>query len=176
MTPRRLLLYKSRAISRHNSTCLSSAAENDNRPASGGGRASDARSSCRGDVGSPLLGGKEKRFCIGLRRMITPRDGEALVKARPSMSTTLAPLVRLVACEACGGTGGNRMSRGNDPLHMIETGRECLVCEGNGEFELPIMCEGCGEPAIVIQAMLCLCELCARERREGEPRGEAEKG
>ena len=51
-----------------------------------------------------------------------------------------------------------------------------MVCEGKGEFELPIMCEGCGEPAIVIQAMLCLCELCARERREGEPRGEAEKG
>ena len=84
------------------------------------------------------------------------------------MSTTLAPLVKLAACEACGGTGGNRMSRRNDPLH----GRECLVCEGKGEFELP----GCGEPAIVIQAMLCLCELCARERREGEPRGEAEKG
>jgi DnaJ-class molecular chaperone len=84
------------------------------------------------------------------------------------MSTTLAPLVKLVACKACGGTGGVWMSRHNDSLRMIETGRECLVCEGNGEFELPILCEDCGEPAIVIQATLCLCELCAGQRREHE--------
>jgi DnaJ-class molecular chaperone len=92
------------------------------------------------------------------------------------MSTTLAPLVKLVVCEACGGTGGDWMGRHNNPPRQIETSRECLVCEGNGKFELPIICEDCGEPAIVIQATLCLCELCARERREGEPSGEAEKG
>jgi DnaJ-class molecular chaperone len=81
------------------------------------------------------------------------------------MSDTLAPLVKLVACNACGGTGGIWMSRYNDSFRMIETGRECLVCEGNGEFELPTMCEDCGEPAIVIQATLCLCEFCAARRR-----------
>jgi DnaJ-class molecular chaperone len=78
------------------------------------------------------------------------------------MPITLAPLVRLVACEACGGKGGAWMSRQSNPLHLIKTGRECLVCEGNGEFELPIECEHCGEPAIVIQATRSLCDLCAR--------------
>jgi hypothetical protein len=81
------------------------------------------------------------------------------------MSADLAPLVKLVACKACGGAGGVWMSRYNNLLPMIETGRECLVCEGNGEFELPTLCEDCGEPAIVIQAMLCLCEFCAARRR-----------
>jgi DnaJ-class molecular chaperone len=97
-------------------------------------------------------------------------DDDALVKVRPPMpATTLAPLVKLVACDACGGTGGNWMSRHNDSLRMIETGRECLVCEGNGEFELPILCEDCDEPAIVVQAMVYLCEDCAGRRRAGEP-------
>jgi hypothetical protein len=61
------------------------------------------------------------------------------------------------------------MSRHNDSFHMIETGLECLVCEGTGELELSTMCDDCGEPAIVIQATLYLCDICARQRREGEP-------
>ena len=80
------------------------------------------------------------------------------------MTAILAPRVKPVACKACGGTGGVWMSRPRDSLHMIETGRECLVCEGNGEFELSTMCEGCGEPAIVIEATLYLCEVCAGQR------------
>jgi DnaJ-class molecular chaperone len=82
------------------------------------------------------------------------------------VTATLAPLVKLVPCKTCGGTGGIWMSRHNDSVRMIETGQECLVCEGAGELEFPALCENCGEPAIVIQATLFLCELCARERRE----------
>jgi len=81
-------------------------------------------------------------------------------------ATTLAPLGKLVARDACGRTGGKWMSRHSNSLRMIETGRECLVCKGNGEFQLPILCEDCDEPAIVVRAMLYLCEVCAGRRRE----------
>src|SRR5271170_4265531 len=85
------------------------------------------------------------------------------------MAANLAPVIKTVVCETSDGTGGERVSRPihNVPFRLVETGMECPACEGKGEIELVIGCRDCGDaPAIVIQAGLCLCELCARERRE----------